>query len=42
VLSALSFVLVHKLAAAIPSLTGRVRLLAAYLDISPFQQVVDF
>ena len=32
----------HKLAAAITSLTGRVLLLAMYLDISPFQQVVDF
>ena len=40
-LSSLSFVLVHKLAAAITSLTGRVLLLATYLDISPFQQVVD-
>jgi hypothetical protein len=41
-LSALSFVLVHELAAAITSLTGRVLLLATYLDISPFQKVVGF
>jgi hypothetical protein len=39
-LSALSFVLVHKIAAAITSLTGRIHLLATYLDIP--QQVVDF
>jgi len=41
-LSSLSFVLVYKLAAAITSLTGKDLLLATYLDISPFQQVVDF
>jgi len=41
-LSALSFVLVHELAAAITSLTGRVLLLATYLGTSPFQQVADF
>jgi len=41
-LSALSLVLVHELAAAITSLTGRVLLLTTCLDISPFQQIVDF
>jgi hypothetical protein len=38
----LSFIPVHKLAAAITSLAGKVLLPAAYLSVSPFQQVVDF